>query len=458
MPGARRREMRVMKIRLSCGLALVVLVASSGACRSREAAPSPPPSPRPPATQATPEQVAAALKGAAERDRQSYAGMTFEQFKASKAVYQEKFPGGKYIVNGDTPLLGDKQLREFFEKNVKQAPAPPSPTHPHAELIVGHVGGLDLSWNQSMQGQLTYCVSRSEFGSHYDAVVRDMQAATQAWQDVAAVAFRHDAAQDASCSPANAAVVFDVRPVDVQGEYLARAFFPNEPRPDRNVLIDGSSFDLPASGKLQLAGILRHELGHSLGFRHEHTRPSAGRCFEDAEWRELTAYDAYSVMHYPQCNGLGDWSLTLTPRDRSGAACLYGPTAGFTIDPSLVTSTACRTPLPTTAPGLPKTDVFASQTVAEGKDRQYGPFAVVEGSRLEATIGGPDASGDPDLYVRFAVAPTTDAYNCRPFLASAEEKCALDVPPGQTRAFVMVHGYSAAKYRLEVKHLVPANP
>lgn len=453
-----------MKTRFSCGLALMVLVASSGACRSREAAPSPPPSPQQPATQqqtthATQEQVAAALKGAAERDRQSYAGMSFEQFKASKAVYKEKFPGGKYIVNGDTPLLGDKQLREFYEKNVKQAPAPPPPTRRRGdELIVGHVGGLDLSWNQSMQGQITYCVSRSEFGPHYDAVVRDMQAATQAWQDVAAVAFRHDAAQDASCSPANAAVVFDVRPVDVQGEYLARAFFPNEPRPDRNVLIDGSSFDIPASGKLQLVGILRHELGHSLGFRHEHTRPSAGRCFEDSEWRELTAYDAYSVMHYPQCNGLGDWSLTLTPRDQSGAACLYGPAPGFTIDPSLVSSSICRTPAPTSAPGQAKTQVFASQTVGAGAEKQYGPFGVVDGSRFEATIGGPGASGDADLYVRFELAPTTDTFNCRPFLASAEEKCSLDVPPGQTRAFVMVQGYTAAKYRLEVKHVAPANP
>jgi len=34
-------------------------------------------------------------------------------------------------------------------------------------------------------------------------------------------------------------------------------------------------------------------------------------------------------MHYPQCNGTGNWSLTLTSYDKSGAASVYGaPGAG----------------------------------------------------------------------------------------------------------------------------------
>ncbi len=72
-----------------------------------------------------------------------------------------------------------------------------------------------------------------------------------------------------------------------------------------------------------LQGILRHELGHTLGFRHEHTRPEAGTCFEDTAWRALTAYDASSVMHYPQCNGTQTGDLVLTDLDRQGATALY---------------------------------------------------------------------------------------------------------------------------------------
>jgi hypothetical protein len=101
------------------------------------------------------------------------------------------------------------------------------------------------------------------------------------------------------------------------------------------VLIDESSFHLDPDGALQLVGILRHELGHTLGWRHEHTRPESGTCFEDNDWRPLTDYDRFSVMHYPQCNGGGDWSLKLTHMDKNGAACVYGAAPGFQVDPQI---------------------------------------------------------------------------------------------------------------------------
>src|SRR5687767_4050331 len=143
------------------------------------------------------------------------------------------------------------------------------------------------------------------------------------WAKPGAVGCVDGSARGASCNAANPNVVFDVRPVNVNGQYLARAFFPNEPRTARNVLIDESSFDLPANETLQLAGILRHELGHTLGFRHEHTRPESGTCFEDTSWRALTAYDAASVMHYPQCNGTQNGDLVLTSLDQAGANAVY---------------------------------------------------------------------------------------------------------------------------------------
>jgi hypothetical protein len=73
-----------------------------------------------------------------------------------------------------------------------------------------------------------------------------------------------------------------------------------------------------------MKGVLTHELGHVLGLRHEHTRPEAGKCFEDNNWRALTTYDAHSVMHYPQCNGLNTGDLVLTAEDKKGIALLYG--------------------------------------------------------------------------------------------------------------------------------------
>jgi serine protease len=128
------------------------------------------------------------------------------------------------------------------------------------------------------------------------------------------------------------------------------------------VLVDNTSFQLDPTGKLSLQGILRHELGHTLGFRHEHTRPDSGACFEDNNWRPLTSYDAFSVMHYPQCNGQGDWALTLTAIDNSGAACVYDPAPGFTIDTNI-----CQGAEPAPGPVAcgPETEAFTDQQVAK---------------------------------------------------------------------------------------------
>jgi hypothetical protein len=282
-----------------------------------------------------------------------------------------------------------------------------------------------------------------------------MQDAGRAWGEFADLAFVHVPAEDASCDASNLDVVFDVRPVDVGGEYLARAFFPNEPRRDRNVLIDGSSFTLDPAGTLKLVGILRHELGHSIGLRHEHTRPESGTCFEDADWKPLTEYDAFSVMHYPQCNGGGDWSLELTDLDRNGIACLYGAAPGFTLDRSQCLDPPPLPPVPATA----TTKRYRREQVELDEEKLYPVFNVRPGTRFDATITGRmDTPGDPDIYVRFDEAPdrVMRRYACRPFLTGPEESCSLDVPAGATEAYVMVHGYEPGRYALTVKY-APAN-
>ena len=379
-----------------------------------------------------PEQGKMLLEDNAKVQRETWKSKTFEDFKAQ--AFKEPFEGGKYIVNGDTPVIDEKHLKEFFDR-----------IQGRAGLTINQVNGVDTAWNNIEKRQLTYCVSTT-FGQNYDAMVADIKAAADAWEAVAAVDYIHVAGEDASCTASNPNVLFDVRPVNVNGQYLARAFFPDEPRPARNVLVDNTSFQLDPNRKLSLQGILRHELGHTLGFRHEHTRPDSGKCFEDNNWRPLTSYDAFSVMHYPQCNGQGDWSLTLTAIDNSGAACVYGPAPGFTIDSSI-----CDGPV---ACG-PKTETFADQQVAKDAWKAYGPFPVAPGTLVEIVMHGEANPGDPDLYVRFDQDPKTNAYDCRPYLTGAEETCSLDVPANATAAHVRVRGYSASHYSLTVIHTPP---
>jgi hypothetical protein len=92
--------------------------------------------------EATPEAVAQAESDAqkfAERDRKMHAILSFEEFKGK--VYKEPFEGGKWIVNGDTPIADEKQLQEFWEKNVKPAQTA------KPEFAINVIGGLDDKWN-----------------------------------------------------------------------------------------------------------------------------------------------------------------------------------------------------------------------------------------------------------------------------------------------------------------------
>jgi serine protease len=347
--------------------------------------------------------------------------MTFEEFEAQ--AYREPWEGGVYIVNGDEPVLNQKHLREFYDRLYTSDGA----------LIVNRVGGGDDRWSDTAKLNITFCISNG-FGTRKATVVNAMTTATGNWEAAANVNFVYRSEFDGSCTASQSGVVFDVRQVSGQ-PFLARAFFPSSPRSQRNVLIDTTAF----TSTITLPNILTHELGHTLGFRHEHTRPEAGTCFEDNNWRALTTYDSASTMHYPQCNGTGT-TLVMTARDRQGAAALYGAPGGG------------NPPPPPPPPGCTPTSGSASGTLALNQMIRYQPLPVSPGSTFRVVMTG---SGDPDLYVRFGTPPTLTSFNCRPYLDGPNETCNLTVPAGQSQAHIMVHGFSASTYTINVSWCQP---
>lgn len=255
--------------------------------------------------------VATATPQEAPTNAEIAAKPSWEDFRDS--TFQDA--DGQYIVNGDIPISSEEELRGFYES----LPSNEEDGIPFGELIANSDGsGKPALWNRNQVGNLTYCVS-DRFGAQKDAVVAAMESGASLWERASsAIDFRYVASADGNCNTSNSSVVFSVEPVQTN-QYLARAFFPGAPKSQRNVLVTPQA---TRSG-WSASNILAHELGHVLGFRHEHTRPEAGTCFEDNNWVPLTSYDSRSIMHYPQCNGSSN-DLGFSATDRAGVREAYG--------------------------------------------------------------------------------------------------------------------------------------
>lgn len=227
---------------------------------------------------------------------------------AFSAPYKEPFKNGMYIIDGDL-AFPDEAAVSTFQNLLRN------------KLIVNLKGlkSYDV-WNKTLRQKLTYCISDS-FKDKKKDVIEALKVSTEDWMSVANVKFVYKSEEDAKCDASNPNVVFDVNPVTL-GRYLARAFFPSNERAQRNIMIDTSSFK---HSFVAFSGFLRHELGHVLGFRHEHISAlSSHACPEDTRFFPVTDYDQLSVMHYPQCGGKNTIdNLVLSDLDKEGARKIY---------------------------------------------------------------------------------------------------------------------------------------
>lgn len=243
--------------------------------------------------------------------------LTYEEFR--DGLYCEP-NDGPCIVQGDIPIWGEPALRDYYDSRIELVNA----------LTVMQSDAVDAVWDRTQRFDLTYCIS-DEFGQRKGEVVESFITAATEWEELAHIDFKYLPEHDARCNARNVQVLFNVSPVaDSWAYYIARAFFPHQERREREVLVNLDVHDDMASntrldGDYTLRGVMRHELGHVLGFRHEHIRDEASAffCREDTSYRVITEYDAASVMHYPQCNGEGDWGLSLTDVDARGASFFY---------------------------------------------------------------------------------------------------------------------------------------
>ncbi|MEM9455471.1 MAG: hypothetical protein AAGF11_14915 [Myxococcota bacterium] len=248
---------------------------------------------------------------------------TWEEFRQS--AFEEP-QTGVFVVDGDIALPDLDALEAYYWDGVADSEREPAEQSFRLAInILRNTGGEQDKWSLEERRRLSYCVSEQQWGTRYAEIVDAMASAAASWNQSTNVNLVHDSSQDENCNENNPEVVFDVRPV-TGTPYIARAFFPSYDRDRQNVLINTDySFPLwPPLENVTLIGVLKHELGHVLGFRHEHIRfGEQNGCIEGGEWQNLTPYDLLSVMHYPHCDGSNTQDLDLTARDIDGARKVY---------------------------------------------------------------------------------------------------------------------------------------
>jgi len=250
---------------------------------------------------------------------------TWEQFEQRST----QVVNGQVLYRVEWDLaVSHEELRAYYDAHIATSPSQEGLGQADQPLLINRVNGINDVWGANQRLNLSYCVS-NDFQGLKERAVSEMWAATAAWEGAANVRFVYNAAEDGNCSNTNPNVLFSVRPWNGDG---ACAFFPSGGGcVARTLVMDYQDF--PGTWTI---GILRHELGHILGFRHEHIRPESGavdtatvNCHDGGygNWAALTTYDGRSIMHYPQCNGVPDTYASpwlLTALDTQGSASLYG--------------------------------------------------------------------------------------------------------------------------------------
>ena len=241
---------------------------------------------------------------------------------------ENKITRNYYIIEGDI-RMDDYQLLQYCYKRLNQKPEQLQESNKSGKLTVG----TDLSGGASLWRPGTiikYYVNRRSFSTKasYDMVITAMSNATKDWAKICNIKFQYlpqldNRDIDLETYPENS--LFVVQQVNVPEEFAAQAFFPHDPKYNRMLLLNSSFFTTHFS----VIGILRHEIGHILGFRHEHIWLKDGSCpgediiIDAMGATQLTEYDPYSVMHYPCSLNENNTKLLLTQFDIKGASLVY---------------------------------------------------------------------------------------------------------------------------------------
>lgn len=242
-----------------------------------------------------------------------------------------------FVMDGETYYIVelDRKLKESdllaYAKELLSEPQFTKTDAPEG-LVAATVGGKPMRWELPVV--LTWKIDDASFAGRPAELAKAKticSKATKAWNTAAKEHGIHDLVhfKEDAVDP-----VFTFKfELFSNPNLYAFAFFPNDTSDERIVHIGPTTFVTPNS--FDAVGVIRHELGHVLGFRHEHIRKEAqvgmtpGQKSKMEKWvtggiggDALTDYDSQSVMHYP-LNGRGTLDFKLSDADKAGFKKLY---------------------------------------------------------------------------------------------------------------------------------------
>lgn len=247
-----------------------------------------------------------------EADRTKLSTVDLDQGGASRRYY---------VFQGDN-LVAANELRPLWQRSCerKKTRAAQKNGSPIELNISLDDQGHRVIWPRNRR-TLSYAIDRGSFpdAAKYKAAVRAMAKATGDWAAVCSgcgIRFVYKSALDngtariASDIPGVGEVTFIVTDLLTDQEFIAASFFPNDLPYKRRLYVTPSFF----TSEFDPAGVLRHEIGHILGYRHEHLGIAVCPS-ETGAWESVGGYTPDSVMHY-LCGGAGSKTLLIVPRDK----------------------------------------------------------------------------------------------------------------------------------------------
>jgi hypothetical protein len=209
-----------------------------------------------------------------------------------------------YLAEGDILFTKDELLQRFNQRLAYQ-----QPKMEQKEFVII---GYDYEKKDTIKWRkfpIKYSIDKKSFednGRSYDSIVARLSRATAQWHNICNVSFEyHPELDNKSPFPINK-VDFLVINSNNTSSFVATSFSPDKEQ-SLHYLILYKNYWISI---FDMTGVIRHEIGHILGFRHEQLFNSTlvplsckGDPKNDPDWLNLNrmdigTYDKISLMHY----------------------------------------------------------------------------------------------------------------------------------------------------------------